>query len=305
LFTIDLSDHIKNPAKMSPAEISACWEAIPQAGEIEKIFSGKTYKIDGEEYLFSAPETRRVMITFTAGLNFAADCYRRLKESLSGFDFEISVDETGIDTTIPDHIFVTEYLRKNKVVFTSLAPKFPGEFEKALDYQGDIREFEKSFRRHQAVCRFFGGYRLSLHSGSDKFAVYPVIARNSDSMHVKTAGTSWLQAARALAVKEPGFYRKIHRCAVENIAVDRVGYVIHLDPDRIPALDSVPDEKLPDLFDQPDCRQLIHITYGSILKNHRPELYALLYRNEEEHYRQVSSHLNRHLDLLLNNKRNK
>ncbi|MFH0796274.1 MAG: tagaturonate epimerase family protein [Candidatus Omnitrophota bacterium] len=299
MFTIDLSDYIKNPAEMPPEEEARCLALIPNINEVEDFFQEKEYTIAGKSYRFSLPEIRRLIVTFVPGLRFAIECCQILEASLPAFDFEVSVDETKQTTTPLAHIFVVEYLRRNKVPFTSLAPKFPGEFEKAIDYKGDLAEFEEIFRRHTEICRFFGGYKMSIHSGSDKFAVYPIIRKISDAFHVKTAGTSWLQAVKTLALRTPSFYRRIHQCALNNISQDRIGYSVNLDINKIPPLDSIEDGGLTTLFSLPDCRQLLHITYGSVLAQFRSEMFGSLQRYEEDHYRLITEHLNKHLDLLL------
>ncbi|MFH2069004.1 MAG: tagaturonate epimerase family protein [Candidatus Omnitrophota bacterium] len=298
MYTIDLSDHIKNPAAMSPDEINNRYKKIPGAPEIEKYFQDKEYRIKCNVYRFTRPEVKKSIITFAEGLNFTAECYRTLKGTLKDFDFEVSVDETKLPTTFLDHIFIAEYLRRNNVRFTSIAPRFPGEFEKAIDYIGNPVEFEESFQKHAEICRFFGNYRLSLHSGSDKFSVYPVIKKNCDAFHVKTAGTSWLQAIKTIAATEPSLYRRIHQCSLRNLGKDRQSYSVSLNPTKIPSIKKVSDADLTGLFSLPDNRQLIHITYGSVLAEFRNEIYESLFRNETEHCRQVKEHLDNHLKLL-------
>ncbi len=298
MYTVDLSDHIKNPAVMPKEEIKNFYEKIPGTREIEKYFRDKEYRIKNEVYRFTGPEVKRLIVTFAQGLNFTAECYRTLKKTLKKFDFEVSVDETKLPTTPLDHIFVVEYLRRNDVRFTSVAPRFPGEFEKAIDYIGSPVEFEKNLQKHAEICRFFGDYRLSLHSGSDKFSVYPAVKRNCGTFHVKTAGTSWLQAVKTIAATEPSLYRLIHQCSLQNLEKDRQSYSVSLNPARIPPLEKVSDANLEGLFSLTDNRQLIHITYGSVLTKFRTEIYQCLSRNESEHYRQVKEHLDRHLGLL-------
>ncbi|MBU2495935.1 MAG: tagaturonate epimerase family protein [Candidatus Omnitrophica bacterium] len=298
MYTIDLSDHIKNPAAMSPDEINNLYEKIPGAPEIDEYFQDKEYRIKDNVYRFTGPEVKKSIVTFVEGLNFTVECYRILKETLTNFDFEVSVDETKFPTTPLDHIFVVEYLRRNGVRFTSIAPRFPGEFEKAIDYIGNPVEFEESFQKHAEICRFFGNYRLSLHSGSDKFSVYPIIKRNCSAFHVKTAGTSYLQAVKTIAATEPSLYRLIHQCGLRNLKKDRQSYSVSLNPAKIPLIEKVSDADLTGLFSRPDNRQLIHITYGSVLTEFRNEIYGCLFRNEAEHYRQVKEHLGKHLELL-------
>ncbi len=323
MFTIDISEQIKNPFKMSSIEQESYYSSIPKVKEIEKFFLNKEYSIGKKSYIFTESELKRIILTFTEGLNFARECYSVLKSSKNDFDFEISVDETEVTTPPLDHIFIVECLRKNGVELTSLALHFPGEFEKAIDYKGSIEEFEKGYREHYLISQSLGNYKLSLHSGSDKFSIYPIIHKTSDTFHIKTSGTSWLQAIGTIVIKNPPLYRKIHRCALRNIEKDKASYSVSLDLGKIPPLtnqftfsrnmespnlhlthsqissiEGLSDEGLGKLFSLPDVRQLIHITYGSILSKFREEIYNSLFLYEKEHYQLVEEHLNKHLDLL-------
>ncbi|HWQ84234.1 MAG TPA: tagaturonate epimerase family protein, partial [Anaerolineales bacterium] len=107
-----------------------------------------------------------------------------------GFDFETSVDETETPTSVLEHYYIASCLKRFGVRFTSLAPRLPGKFNKGVDYIGDLAALEAEIKNHAAVMRHIGGYKLSLHSGSDKFSVYPILARHAGlAIHVKTAGT--------------------------------------------------------------------------------------------------------------------
>ena len=110
---------------------------------------------------------------------------------------EVSVDEPTPRRIPLEHLFFGMELRARKVPnVVSLAPRFIGEFEKGIDYRGDHAVFEASLREHVAIARHCGPYKISVHSGSDKFAVYPAIGRIcGDLLHVKTAGTSYLEGA--------------------------------------------------------------------------------------------------------------
>ncbi len=298
MFTIDLSDYIRNPVKMSMNEQESYYLSIPKTKEIENFFLDKKYTIVKRKYIFTKPEIKKIIITFVKGLNFAIECYKMLKDSKEKFDFEISVDEMGIPTTPLGHIFITEYLRRNDIKFMSLALCFPGEFQKAIDYGGDIGKFEESYLQHNQISQFFGDYKLSIHSGSDKFAIYPVIHKISAAFHLKTAGTSWLQAIKTIALKNPSLYRKIHNCALANLEKDRISYSISVNLSKIPSIKHLSDEKLINLFSLPDTCQLIHITYGSILSNFKEEIFYSLFLYETEHYHLVEEHLNKHLNSL-------
>src|SRR5699024_7212699 len=129
------------------------------------------------------------------------------------FNFEISIDETETVTSPQAHFFVANELKSNKVNVFSMAPRFCGEFQKGIDYVGDLHQFENELMEHANIASFFG-YKLSIHSGSDKFSVFPIIARHTEGvLHVKTAGTNWLEAIRVIAQQNPDLYRRLHRFA--------------------------------------------------------------------------------------------
>ena len=192
------------------------------------------------------------------------------------------------------------------VKFATIAPRFCGEFQKGIDYSGDLAQFEKEIKIHAVIARFFK-YKLSIHSGSDKFSVFPSIGRETrGSFHVKTAGTNWLEAIKVVAVINPGLYREIHKFAISVFDEARKFYHVTTDLKKIPDIDIIKDTELPGLFSQNDSRQLIHITYGLILnkKNQdgsytfKDRLYKLWLEKEEAYAQALEKHIGKHLDLL-------
>ncbi|KKN55303.1 hypothetical protein LCGC14_0583470, partial [marine sediment metagenome] len=181
------------------------------------------------------------------------------------FDFELSVDESSAPTSPQAHLFIANEICEANIKVSSVAPRFVGEFQKAIDYIGDLDAFKRSFRTHAALARYFG-YKISVHSGSDKFSVFPVIGELSRGrFHIKTSGTNWLEAVKVIARKDPGLYRELHRKAL--LTFDRATKYYHVTTNikKVPDLSTLRDGQLPELFNNPDARQLIHITYGEIL----------------------------------------
>src|SRR5579871_1557774 len=139
--------------------------------------------------------------------------YRHLVQAGAGRDWEVevSVDETESPTTHAEHLYIATELRRLGVRWVSLAPRYIGRFEKGVDYIGDVAAFEADFAVHAAIARTLGPYKLSLHSGSDKFSIYESSARLSHGVvHLKTAGTSYLEALRAIATLDPALMRSIY-----------------------------------------------------------------------------------------------
>ena len=157
------------------------------------------------EQLFGAfePETllARAAVKYGKAIRHTASMYQRLTEFTDNFDFEVSVDETNSPTTPLEHFFIANELTRLGVRFTFTSTHFTGRFEKGVDYiMGNLAALDAEMAKHAAITAHFGTYKLSLHSGSDKFSVYPLIARHwGDQIHVKTAGTSSLEALHVLA----------------------------------------------------------------------------------------------------------
>ncbi|MDO9463927.1 MAG: tagaturonate epimerase family protein [bacterium] len=299
MYTIDPSDYINDNVKdMSHEELTSTYESIPNTDFYEKLYLGKNYKIGANTYKMTKTELMNIISVYAKALEHIVNCYNIVKERiLNGFDFEASVDETDTPTTLLAHIFIVEELRRNGVNFTSLALRFIGEFEKGIDYIGDIEIFKKDFLAHADICRHFGRYKLSIHSGSDKFSIYPTIAESTEGVfHIKTAGTNWLEAVRLISHKNPALYRRMHQIALSNFEKDRKSYHVTTDLSRIPALSKLSDEELPGLLNENNSRQLLHITYGSILKDMKEEIYKTLNIYENEHYEMLETHLGKHLD---------
>ena len=148
--------------------------------------------------------------------------------------------------------------------------------------------------KHAAVTAHFGTYKLSLHSGSDKFSVYPLIAKHwGDRIHVKTAGTSYLEALRVLAKYEPDLFLKIYVLGRERYETDRRTYHVSAQLDQLPGT-----EDLPALLDDFHAREVLHVTFGSALDQFGGELKAALVKHEDAYLNDLKIHFDKHLSLL-------
>ena len=117
--------------------------------------------------------------------------------------------------------------------FTSLAPRFPGAFEKGVEFVGDLDELASRAHGARRPRARLGDYKLSLHSGSDKFSVYPLFAEATrGKFHVKTSGTSYLEALRVVAGVEPALFREIYALARSRYQVDRATYHVSAELSR-------------------------------------------------------------------------
>src|SRR5215213_6945310 len=133
--------------------------------------------------------------------------------------------------------------------------------------------FEADLVKHVAIMRHFDSYKLSIHTGSDKFSIYPIVARHAHGhVHVKTAGTSYLEALRLVAAYDPTLFRAMLDHARAHFEHDRKTYFLDAHLSNVPACDSVPDANLPDLLNQFDARQVLHVAFGSFLDTYRDAL---------------------------------
>src|SRR5262249_32317706 len=152
-----------------------------------------------------------------------------------------------------------------------------GKFQKGVDYMGDVAEFEAELAKHVAIMEHFGEYKLSIHTGSDKFSIYPIIARQTRGrVHVKTAGTSYLEALRLLAVLDPDNFRQILDDASAHFEHDRKSYFLDAMLENVPPSDALDDAALPALLDQFDARQVLHVAFGTILTTYGETIRATL-----------------------------
>jgi hypothetical protein len=215
---------------------------------------------------------------------------------MQNFELEVSVDETETPTSPYEHFFVASELKRLGVQWVSLAPRYIGRFEKGVDYIGDLAQFETEFVKHVSIARHLGPYKLSLHSGSDKFSIYPIIAKHAgDLVHLKTAGTSYLEALRAIASIDPPLFREILAFAHERYGEDKATYHVSADPAKVPAPDQLADSELAGVLDLFDGRQVLHVTFGSVLDRFGQQLKETLAQHEEVHYAALETHFRKHL----------
>jgi hypothetical protein len=213
------------------------------------------------------------------------------------YELEMSVDETETVTTLAEHVYIVNELKRLGVKWVSLAPRYVGRFEKGVDYIGDLAEFEQSFAQHMAVAKAFGPYKLSLHSGSDKLSIYPIAARIAgDLVHLKTAGTSYLEALRAIALLDPTLFREIASFAIQRYPTDRASYHVSAEIAKMVDIAILADDQLVSLLDDFHAREILHVTFGSVL-NHQPfrdPFFTTLRRHEESYTQLLETHFRKH-----------
>lgn len=203
-YTIDVADFIGEKAEPALIDsfVKSCkqyigWITLPVL-ETQIEINEQLIQSVAEKYLFAAQEAGRI--------------YRYIKRQKTGQSFvtEVSMDETDEPQNPVELFLILAALANENVRLQTIAPKFSGRFNKGVDYVGDLRIFETEFEQDLAVINFavkeFGlpePLKLSVHSGSDKFSLYPIIRkalqRFDAGLHIKTAGTTWLEELIGLA----------------------------------------------------------------------------------------------------------
>lgn len=306
-YTIDPGEHVDNAANTAAAivlrhkvetlpwnELNSDWGCLlDQLGRRPVDLGEFRVNLHEDDLLRAAAKYGRVVA-------HTVKMYRRLAQVMGSrpFELEMSVDETETVTSLAEHVYIAHELKRLGVHWVSLAPRYVGTFEKGVDYIGDVAELERSLRQHLAVSKTFGPYKLSLHSGSDKFSVYPVAARVAGELvHLKTAGTSYLEALRAIGKLNPRLFREIAAFAAERYPTDRASYHVSAEVSRMPSVAALPDDQLTRLLDDFHAREILHVTFGSVL-NHAPfrePFFDVLRSDEEVYYEMIETHFSRHL----------
>ena len=302
MYTLDTSEHLDETVlNITSTRIKENYRLDTEYMKgIIKDYLDRKIEINGNVLDFNEDTVIRLALVYGKALKFTEEIFQFLSGKLDVFDYEVSFDETNTITTPEAHYFIVNELRRSNIDFTSLALRFPGTFEKGIDYRGNIEEFDRSINLHSLICRKLGNYKLSLHSGSDKLSIYPSFARNTQGVfHIKTSGTSWLEAVRLAASVDPDFFRELYRIAIDTFDDNKKAYHVDLDKSILPnSIKNVEDKNLPCILDDQDLRRVFHIAYGAILKREKEQLMKLLFENEQTHYDYLLRNFKKHFDAL-------
>lgn len=304
-YTLDPGDEIDNQAhtdsllRLKEKIASLPWRALEDTADRVQSRYLQQHFTDGVfAWRFDEALLMRAACKYGPMLVHTAYLYRHLVSSCAGrpFEVEISIDEALSPTTPLEHLFVTKELQRLGVQWVSLAPRFIGHFYKGVDYVGDLRVFEADLAHHAAIAQTYGPYKLSLHSGSDKFSTYPLFAQYAgERFHLKTAGTSYLEALRVIAQVEPGLFAEILNLAHCRYDEDRLSYHIDADLNKVPPANAVAKEAFANILEAWDARQVLHVTFGSILDQFGMEIIRVLREHEEDYYGTLEAHFGKHL----------
>ena len=310
-FTVDVADNIGK--RFDEEQIAAFLHRHPELiGEILIPRIEEPFRID----LAFAEKTAK---QFLAAVQHAGEIYRKVAERKGEGKFvtEISMDETDTPQTPPELLIILAAIADEGIPIQTIAPKFTGRFNKGVDYVGDVAQFGKEFRDDLATIAYAveryalpANLKLSVHSGSDKFSIYSSIAQGlkefDAGVHVKTAGTTWLEELIGLAEAGGSGLALAKQVYAEALAhADELcapyATVIDLDTEKLPAPETVNgwsgeqfvralrhDENDPQY--NPNLRQLLHVGFKITARMGRRYTEALE-ANEEIVARNVTENL--------------
>ena len=281
-FTLDVAMYIGNESAATDVE-----EFIDSCAVL-----GDKVEIPGIDQPIIVTEEllKSVAGKYLAAVKEAGKIYRHIvgKKGIGNFVTEVSMDEVETPQTPVDMFFILKMIADEKIPAQTIAPKFTGRFNKGVDYVGDVKQFAKEFEQDVLVIDFaiseFGlpeDLKLSVHSGSDKFTIYPIMAeiikKHNKGIHVKTAGTTWLEEVIGLAISGTEGLKVAREIYIKALARKEelcapYADVIDIDDSKLPIpaeVETWSGEKygntlrhIPDHPDyNPNFRQLIHVGY--------------------------------------------
>ncbi|QDU71481.1 tagaturonate epimerase family protein [Mucisphaera calidilacus] len=320
-FTIDPSDFVDQQADHDETRVlDAKFDAVREQLAWHEHYVGRVVEIpNGPGFELDEQTVRRAIVKYGRAIEHAVGLANYIHEAARHagrtVELEISVDETDQPTTVPEHFIIADRLRVCGTTIASLAPRFVGELEKGIDYKGDVEHLTKTLTDHAAIAEHLGPYKLSLHSGSDKLSMYqPFAQATRGRFHVKTAGTSYLEALRVVARHDPKSFREIITFSRSHYNEDRATYHVSATLNDAPPVEDVRDDtdlerlylerwdEVPEGvgFNAPG-RQILHCTFGSVLCDQRlgTILRQTIQAHPQTYTKVLTEHFVRHLKPLV------
>ncbi|QYY36670.1 tagaturonate epimerase family protein [Ruficoccus sp. ZRK36] len=248
-FTLDVADYVGE----TPSEVDVeVWLKV-----VEPFFGEQ--KIEGlsEPLVLSSEAAKAAAAKYLSAIVKAGELFRHIdaKKGEDAFVTEVSIDETDQPQGPADIFYLLSMMAWQQIPAQTVAPKFTGRFNKGVDYVGNLEQFEQEFHADLCIITFavkeFGlpeQLKISVHSGSDKFSLYPIIKRlikqHGAGLHVKTAGTTWLEEVIGLA-RAGGegltIAKEIYAKSLAHYAELTAPYstVIDIDTDKLPSAETV------------------------------------------------------------------
>lgn len=305
-FTIDPGNFVDNKAETaSTGELNEIVLRLPNEIQIEENgLLNKKIHLDELHLEFSEAVLLKAMVKYGKAIWHVKTMYDHLLQVAGNrpFELEVSVDETDLPTSHAEHFYIACELKRLGVKWVSLAPRYVGRFEKGVDYIGDLAAFERDIKGHASIARHVGPYKLSLHSGSDKFRIYPLVNEYTQGLvHLKTAGTSYLEALSTIAEIDKNLIKEIYQYARDHYETDRASYHVSAMLEKAPKAEVVSDWS--GLIQQFDAREIFHVTFGSVLTQKNSDgsflffdrIIDILKQYPDAYAQHIENHFIRHL----------
>jgi hypothetical protein len=269
-FTLDPGEHVRSVSEIvSDQELQELpWAALEDdLSAMTKRYRDLDFHVEGGPIIMDELDIRRAASKYGVAVAHTVGLYRHLMHAAKyPVEVEVAVDETDEPTTLAEHVYMATEMRRLGMDWISFAPRYVGGFEKGVDYIGDTGVFSSSMIRHAQIARALGPYKLSLHSGSDKFSIYDLASSAIGPLvHLKTSGTSYLEALGIAAKFAPTLFRNIYAVSREAYKGARSSYQVSARIENTPDPFKVTEEELPSLVTSFDSRQILHVGYGTAL----------------------------------------
>ncbi|ASK66357.1 hypothetical protein CFK39_11610 [Brachybacterium avium] len=305
MFTLDPGDLVADvTAGVTAADAEALpWDQLEDSLEdLRRRYAGMTLDVGRTQIEVTEQDVLIAAVKYGRAVVEAMRLFRHATGAAQQeIEIEIAVDETAWETTLFEHYYLASELRRLGASWSSFAPRYVDGFEKGVEFRGDVEELRSNLEAHHAIAEQFGGYKISLHTGSDKFSIYPLCVEATEGLvHLKTSGTSYLCGLEVVAAHDEELFSRIWGVSRASYAQARASYQVSAHEDRTPA--SLEGVDLLELIRSEDARQILHVGYGDSLNATDPSgiplherFLSVVAAHQERHSEVLAAHLGRHL----------
>ena len=305
MFTLDPGDHVTDiRGGFTSEQVSALpWDKLDDdVDALKQRYVGKSLDLGNEQVTITESDILGAAVKYGAAVVDSHRLYAHLMDNARHeVEVEFAVDETDYVTSFVEHFYLVTELRRLGMDWVSFAPRYADGFEKGVEYLGDPEALRSNLIGHRAVAQMLGGYKISLHSGSDKFSIYPLAVEATEGeIHLKTSGTSYLCALEVVARHDQALLGEFWRISREAYVKSRASYQVSADPEKTPvSLDGI---NLAGLVDSFDSRQILHVGYGDNINGTgsdgqplRDRFLAVLREHHDDYTEVLAEHIGRHV----------
>lgn len=305
MFTLDPGDMVADvTAGVTEADAAALpWDQLEDSLEdVKRRYVGMTLDVGHSQVEVTEQDVLVAAVKYGRAVVESMRLFRHVTENATHeVEIEFAVDETKWLTTFFEHFYLATELKRLGASWFSFAPRYVDGFEKGLDFLGDAEELRLNLEAHHAISQQFGGYKISLHSGSDKFSIYPLCVEATQGLvHLKTSGTSYLCGVEIVAAHDAELFSRIWDISRASYVEARASYQVSAQEDRTPT--SLEGVDLLELIRSNDARQILHVGYGDSLNGKdsagasiHDRFLAVVAANQAQHTDVLAAHIGMHV----------